>query len=158
MDRERGEGMKTLYRCDDDRHVLGDLSYAVGEAAPPDTLTEFGSWAYWRAADQDFKALLSFARSSEYVTGLRSGPDDARVLVFTASPLSLELEVISGRVVGQILPPGPGEVRVEASDGVTFQVEADDTGFFDLPGMPSGPVRLRCDTPNGLLVTDWVRL
>jgi len=150
--------MRTLHRCDDGRHLLGDLSYAVCEAAPPGTLTEFGIWAYWRTVDQDFKALLSFARSSEHVTGLRSGPDDTRVLVFTASPLSLELEVIFGRVVGQILPPGPGEVRVEASDGVTFQVEADDAGFFDLPGMPSGLVRLRCDTPNGRLVTDWVRL
>jgi hypothetical protein len=132
--------MRTLYRCDDDRHLLDDLSYAVGEAAPPGTLTRFGNYACWR------------------VTGLRSGPDDARVLVFTALPLSLELEVISGRVVGQIFPPGPGEIRVEASDGAIFQVEADEAGFFDLPGMPSGPVRLRCDTPNGRLVTDWVRL
>ena len=88
----------------------------------------------------------------------RSDPDDARVLVFTASPLSLELEVMPGRVVGQIVPPGPGEIWVEAADGVTFHVEADDVGFFDLPGMPRGPVRLRCDTPTGRLVTDWVRL
>ena len=130
MDRERGEGMRTLYRGDDDQHLLDDRPCAV----------------------------LSFALSSERVTGLRSSPDDARVLVFAASSLSLELEVISGRVVGQILPPGPGEIRVEASDGVSFQVEADDAGFFDLPGLPSGPVRLRCDTPNGQLVTEWVRL
>ena len=150
--------MRTLYRGDDDQHLLDDLSYAVCEAAPPDTLTEFGNCACWRTASQDFQAFLSFAPSSERVTGLRSGPDDARVLVFTAPPLSLELEVISGRVVGQILPPGPGEIRVEASDGVSFQVEADDAGFFDLPGLPSGPVRLRCDTPNGQLVTEWVRL
>jgi hypothetical protein len=137
MDRERGEGMSTLYRCDDARHLLDDLSYVVGEAAPPDTLTRSGHRA---------------------VTGLRSGPEDARVLVFTASPLSLELEVISGRVIGQIVPPGPGEIQVEMSDGATFGVEADEAGFFDLPGLPSGPVRLRCDTTNGRLVTDWVRL
>jgi hypothetical protein len=140
MDRERGEGMRTLHRCDDGRDLLDDPSYAVGEAAPPDTLTRVGHRACWR------------------VTGLRSDPEDARVLVFTASPLSLELEVISGRVVGQIFPPGPGEIRVEASDGAIFQVEADEAGFFDLPGLPSSPVRLRCDTPNGRLVTDWVRL
>jgi hypothetical protein len=88
----------------------------------------------------------------------RSDPGDARVLVFTASSLSLELEVMPGRVVGQIVPPGPGEIWVEAADGVTFHVEADDIGFFDLPGLPRGPVRLRCDTPTGRLVTDWVRL
>lgn len=101
---------------------------------------------------------MCVAPALECITGLRSGPDDARVLVFTAPPLWLELEVMSGRVVGQILPPGPGEIFVEASDGVTFRVEADEVGFFDLARMPSGPVRLRCDTPNGRLVTDWVHL
>jgi hypothetical protein len=100
MDRERGEGMRTLYRS---------------EAGP-------------------------------------------RVLVFGAPPLSLELEVLPGRVVGQVLPPGPAKIRVEASDGVTVQVEADEAGFFDLPGALPGAIRLWCDTPNGQLVTDWVRL
>jgi len=109
----------------------------------------------WHEVIHDAVAVCTIV---EYGQDWRGDPDDARVLIFTASPLSLELEVIFGRVVGQILPPGPGEVRVEASDGVTFQVEADDAGFFDLPGVPSGLVRLRCDTPNGRLVTDWVRL
>jgi hypothetical protein len=158
MDRERGEGMSTLYRCDDGRPLLDDLSYAVGEAAPPDAVTRFGHRACWCIVDQNFEDFPGSAPSSERVTGLRSGPEDARVLVFTASPLSLELEVISGRVVGQIFPPGPGEIQVEASDGATFGVEADEAGFFNLPGLPSGPVRLRCDTANGRLVTDWVRL
>jgi hypothetical protein len=111
------------------RYLLATLPYSLCATAPADT----------RA-------------------GLRSDPDDVRVLVFTAAPLSLEIEVMSGRAVGQILPPGPGEIRVEASDGATFQVEADEAGFFDLTGLPSGPVRLRCDTPNGRLVTDWVQL
>jgi hypothetical protein len=47
---------------------------------------------------------------------------------------------------------------VEAADGVTVQAEADQAGFFDLPGRLSGLVRVRCDTPTGRLVTDWVRL
>ena len=36
--------------------------------------------------------------------------------------------------------------------------EADDVGFFELPGMPRGAVRLRCDTPAGQLATGWVCL
>lgn len=150
--------MRTLYRGSGGRHLLDDLSYAVCEAVSPDTLTRCGHRACCRTVDQNFEAFPGFAPSSERVTGLRSGPEDARLLVFSASSLSLELEVISGRLVGQILPPGPGEIRVEASDGGTFQIEADEAGFFDLPVMPSGPFRLRCDTPNGRLVTDWVRL
>ena len=47
---------------------------------------------------------------------------------------------------------------METCDGATFQVEADDIGFFELSGGPRGPVRLRCDTPTGRLITDWVCL
>lgn len=94
----------------------------------------------------------------EYGRDWRADSDDARVLIFTSSPLSLELEVIAGHVVGQIVPPGPGEILVETSDGATFQVDADDIGFFDLSGGPRGSVRLRCDTPTGRLITDWVCL
>ena len=94
----------------------------------------------------------------EYGRDWRADSDDARVLIFTSSPLSLELEVMAGHVVGQIVPPGPGEILVETSDGATFQVEADDIGFFELSGGLRGSVRLRCDTPAGRLITDWVCL
>jgi hypothetical protein len=94
----------------------------------------------------------------EYGRDWRADSEDARVLIFTSSPLSLELEVMAGHVVGQIVPPGPGEILVETSDGATFQVEADDIGFFELSGGPRGSVRLRCDTPAGRLITDWVCL
>jgi hypothetical protein len=150
----------TQHRWDDDQHILDDLSDALREAALAGTLAEYGKGAYaWRTIDQDLLlASLSFDSSLERVQERRSDPDDARVLVFTAPPLSLELEVMPDRMVGQIVPPGPGEIRMEAADGVTFHVETDDAGFFVLPGMPPGPVRLRCDTPTGRLVTDWVRL
>lgn len=94
----------------------------------------------------------------EYGQDWRSEEDDARVLIFTASPLSLELEVMAGHIVGQIVPPGPGAILLETSDGAAFRVEADDIGFFDLSGVPRGSVRLRCDTPTGRLITDWVCL
>ena len=94
----------------------------------------------------------------EYGQDWRSAEDDARVLIFTASPLSLELEVMAGYIVGQIVPPGPGAILLETGDGATFRVEADDIGFFDLSGVPRGSVRLWCDTPTGRLITDWVCL
>jgi len=150
----------TQHRWDDDQHILDDLSDALREAAVADTLADYGKGAYaWRTVDRDLLlASLSFDSSLERVQDMRSVDDEARVLVFTAAPLSLELEVMPDRVVGQIVPPGPGEIRVEAPGGVTFLVEADDVGFFDLATVPRGPVRLRCDTPGGRLVTEWVRL
>jgi hypothetical protein len=150
----------TQHRWDDDQHLLDDLSDALRDAALAGIFAEYGKGAYaWRTVDQDLLlASLSFDSSLDRVQERRSDRDDERVLVFTAPPLSLELEVMPDCIVGQIIPPGPGEIQVEAADGITFSVEADDAGFFDLPGMPRGPVRLRCDTPTGRLVTDWVRL
>jgi hypothetical protein len=150
----------TQHRWDDDQHILEDLSDALREAALASTIAEYGKGAYaWRTVDQDLLlASLSLDSTLERVQERRSDPGGARVLVFTAPPLSLELEVMPDRLVGQIVPPGPGGIQIETPDGAAFQVEADDVGFFDLPGNLRGPVRLRCDTPTGRLVTDWVRL
>jgi hypothetical protein len=113
----------------------------------------------WRTVEADLLlASLDFDSSLERVQGWRSEADETRVLVFTAPPLSVELEVMDDRAVGQIVPPGPGEIWVESADTTTFRVEADSAGFFMLPDTPHGLVRLRCHTPAGRLVTDWVRL
>lgn len=148
------------HRWDHDQHLLDDLSDALREAGHADAIAASGRGAYaWRTIDDDLLlASLSFDSSLEPVPERRSGPDDERVLVFTASPLSMELEVRPGHIVGQIIPPGAGEIRVEVADGVTFHVDADDAGFFTLPGTVRGLIRLRCDTPTARLVTDWVRL
>jgi hypothetical protein len=110
------------------------------------------AWAGWEPAS------LTFDSSLEHVRVLRAESGHARVLIFTATALSVELELMADRVVGQIVPPGPGEVVVETPDGGSFRIEADDMGFFDFAGMPRGQVRLRCETPDGRLVTDWVGL
>jgi len=111
----------------------------------------------WHSIDPDL-AWLSFDSSAAPARAQRAEPGQARVLIFTTTPLSLELELMADHVVGQIVPPGPGQVVVETADGTTFQAEADDLGFFDFTGMPRGSVRLRCETPTGRLVTDWVSL
>jgi hypothetical protein len=146
---------------DDDERLLGDLTDALRETAPlADGIAEFGRGAYaWRTVDRDLLlASVSFDSSVEPAAEQRSGPADPRVLTFTAAPLALELEVLPDRVVGQIIPPGAGEILVETADGVTFHVAADDVGFFILPSVPRGTVRLRCDTSAARLVTDWIRL
>ena len=148
------------HRWDDDQHLLDDLGDAVREAARAGTLAELGKGAYsWRTVEADLLlASLDFDSSLERVQGWRSEAEQTRVLVFTAPPLSLELEVMDDRAVGQIVPPGPGEIWVETTDVAPCRVEADSAGFFMLPDKPRGLVRLRCDTPAGRLVTDWLRL
>ncbi len=110
------------------------------------------------AVAADGLAWLSYDSALETVRPLRGDPDPARVLVFTTPPLSLELEVMADHVAGQIVPPGPGEIVVETPDGASFRIEADDIGFFNFAGLPRGRIRLRCETPSGRLVTDWICL
>jgi hypothetical protein len=142
----------------DDLNLLDDLSEAVRAAALAGRVAEHGRGAYaWHSIDQDL-AWLSFDSSVQPAPAWRAGADQARVLIFTSTPLSLELELMADHVVGQIVPPGPGQILVETPEGVALQVEADDIGFFDFAGMPRGQVRLRCETPTGRLVTDWVCL
>ncbi|HEY0934298.1 MAG TPA: hypothetical protein VGD91_11210 [Trebonia sp.] len=151
----------TQHSWDDDRRLLDDLAGALRATEPlAGVIAEFGKGAYaWQTVDRDLlRASLSFDSALEPAVEQRSDSADARVLTFTASPLSLELEIMPDQVAGQIVPPGTGEIRVETADGVTFQVEADEAGFFVLPGVPHGTVRLRCDTAAARLVTDWIRL
>ena len=140
----------------DDLRLLHDLCAAMRAAELAGTVAEHGRGAYaWRTIDQDL-ASLSFDSSAEPEPAWRAGSGQARVLIFTTTPLSLELEVMADHVVGQIVPPGPGQVQVETPEGIAIQVEADDIGFFDFAGLPRGRVRLRCETPTGRLITDWV--
>lgn len=145
---------------DDDR-LFDDLAAAVRDTAPlAGRIASHAEAALaWRTIDEDLLlASLTFDSSLEPVAGTRAEPGEARALVFTSSPLSMELEVLPGQVVGQILPPSAGQITIEASDGVEYRVSADESGFFQLPALPAGPVRLRCDTATGRVVTDWVRL
>jgi len=79
-------------------------------------------------------------------------------MVFSADLRSVEIEVLSDRVVGQFMPQSDGEVQVEGDRGVLATVPVDELGFFVIEPVPTGVVRLRCTTPATRLVTDWVRL
>ncbi len=146
---------------DDDERLLEDLARAVRDTAPlAGRIADHGEAALsWRTIDEELLlASLTFDSSLEQVRETRAGTGEGRVLVFTSPPLSVEIEVLADQVVGQILPPGEGEIVVETPDGAQRRVSAGESGFFVLPEVPEGPVRLRCDTSTGRVVTSWVRL
>ena len=103
-------------------------------------------------------ASLTFDSALESVPGLRSGSGQPRVLIFTAGA-----PVAGTRGDGR--PRGRPDRAAGAGGGRGgnpgrnyVRVEADDIGLFDFAGLPRGQVRLRCQTPDGNLVTDWVCL
>ena len=151
----------TRRRWDDDERLFDDLAEAVRDTAPmARTIAEHAEGALsWRTIDEDLLlASLTFDSSLEAAADTRAEASESRALVFTSTPLSMELEVMHDQVVGQILPPSAGEILIETSDGAEYRVNADESGFFELPSLPAGPIRLRCDTATGRVVTDWVRL
>ncbi|TCC34728.1 hypothetical protein [Kribbella sindirgiensis] len=151
----------TRRRWDDDDRLFEDLAEAVRATRPlaEAIAAQAEGVLSWRTIDEDLlQASLTFDSSLDALAGTRAEPGQTRLLVFTSTPLSMELEVNQDEVVGQILPPGPGEIHVENPDGTEYTVSADESGFFQLPLLPADAVRLRCDTPTGRVVTDWVRL
>lgn len=151
---------------DDDQQLLADLGEAVHAVQGlADQVAARGREALttWTSVDDELLlACVSFDSLYESTGVVRSesgnGSGAGRLLVFSAEPLSVELEVGPGGIVGQVVPPAPAQVRLEAADGTVQEVDADDLGFFTLEAIPGGPVRLRCDTATSKLVTRWVEL
>lgn len=125
----------------------------------------------WRTVDSDLLlAGLSFdsavdAPGDLVSSGLRSDPASqstgGRVLIFTdeVQLLSVEVEVLSDRLVGQFVPPGAGLVTVETDQGQALDpAEVDDQGFFIVEPVPRGLVRLRCEHGGNRIISTWVRL
>jgi hypothetical protein len=147
-------------RYEDDA-LLADLAEALRETRPMvDGVAARAKGAFtWRTIDQELlTAELSFdsAHMAEATRRVASG--GGRVLVFATELRSVEVEVLSDRVVGQFIPPTSGDVEVEGENGVLAAAKVDELGFFLIEPVPQGLVRLRCTTPTTRLVTAWVRL
>jgi hypothetical protein len=145
---------------DTDEALALALAEALREAGPhvAEAANRAKGAFTWRTIDEDLlTAELMFDSSQETALATTRGAD-ARVLVFSADLKSVEIEVLSDRVVGQFLPQSPGQVEVEGDGGVIAAVTVDDLGFFVITPVPTGVVRFRCTTPTTRLVTDWVRL
>jgi len=146
---------------DDDEQLAHELADALGETHPlAEGVAARAKGAFtWRTIDHDLlTATLMFDSAHEEDLSRTRAEAGSRVLVFTVELRSVEIEVLSDRVVGQFMPPSQGEVQVEGDGGVVATVPVDDLGFFVIEPVPEGVVRLRCTTPTTRLVTDWVRL
>jgi hypothetical protein len=148
-------------RFDDDEALALELSELLRDAAPHiDEAARRAKGAFtWRTIDEDLlTAELTFDSSQRAEPALTRGSDGGRVMVFSVELKSVEIEVLTDRVVGQFTPASSGQVEVEGDGGVVATVPVDDLGFFMIAPPPTGVVRFRCTTPSTRLVTDWVRL
>jgi hypothetical protein len=146
----------------EDEHLLRELGEALRAVeGKVDRVEALGRGSFtWRTLDADL--LLASLTFDSHLAGAalettRAG-DDVRTLVFTTELRSVEVEVLPDRLVGQFVPPTPGEVRIEGGSGLLATAQVDDLGFFVVEPVPRGVVRLQCTTASTRLVTEWVRL
>jgi hypothetical protein len=75
--------------------------------------------------------------------------------------LVLELQRADGQVVatGQVTPAIRAVVAWESQDGISEPVDIGQGGFFELEGVPRGPVRFRVDAERSSVIhTDWLTI
>ena len=156
----------------DDEQLLaafGDeqLLAALGEALRarqevPEWFVETGKNAYaWHNIDAEL-AQLTYDSDSDAGRGraaaVRSETASIRALTFTSARLSIEIEVASDSLLGQIIPPQAGTLEVHTTAGVTSS-PVDEIGCFVVDPIPSSPFRLRCRTKDGAdVLTGWITL
>ncbi|MDX6431451.1 MAG: hypothetical protein QOE54_3817 [Streptosporangiaceae bacterium] len=98
-------------------------------------------------------AELTFDSLAEQPLPVRAG-DPSRLLTFTGPTMTVEVEVVGGRLIGRLIPARTVQIDVRGTgDGST--VITDELGRFTAPLPGTGAFSLRCRLKPEL-VTDWV--
>jgi len=149
------------WRLDDDEVLLIELGNALRAAeVPVEFLTAARGALAWRTVDQELTlAELAFdSLCDAEPAGLTRSGAAARTLSFDSGTVSVEIEVTSSGIVGQLSPASPGRVTVRTAEGARDEAAVDPAGYFTLSAPPPGPVRLHARTPAYTVVTSWVCL
>lgn len=132
-------------------------------------LLEQARFAYsWRTVDSEL-AELSFDSLVDQDAALAmradgDGGSEPRMLGFGAvvagEDVAIEVEITPGpgrpALVGQLLPPRPTTVELQAGTGEVDRVRSDELGRFLIEPVPGGPVRLRVRHGGQVVQTTWV--
>jgi hypothetical protein len=146
----------------DDDALLTAVKEALHEQSDvPASFVDAGVASYaWHNIDAEL-AALTYDSSRDMLAGAstRAEPAELRNLTFDANHLTIELEIISDTLHGQVIPPQRGTVEVRREDGSVATAEINDVGYFTATPVPTGTFRLYCHTNSGVAVlTDWITL
>lgn len=130
---------------------------AMIDPVPPEAVAAARSAFAWRTMDAELAELASEISADAMSAGVR-GTAVPTLLTFEATGLTIELEVLEitagRRLLGQLVPPGPGAVEVRHRGGVV-RVPVDEVGRFSADEVAAGPLSLRCSTATAVVETDW---
>jgi hypothetical protein len=154
--------MSTKREVWDDEELLAALREALvqRQSVPADFVQVAKSAFAWHNIDAELAELTyDSSRDAELVPSTRAEAASIRALTFTSANLTIELEVTEDAVLGQIVPPQPGAVRIQPKEGTETTVPADEIGCFSIRPIPTGTFRLHCRTAtNADALTGWIAL
>lgn len=144
-----------------DDELLQELSAALQEVPVQDSVTRSAEAAFaWRTVDADLE-LLGLDAGSGLVAAAQvrgSDPGQPRTLVFHGERLSVEMEIDEAGIVGQLIPPQPGQVTLITAGGAQTTTQADEVGCFTFRPPAPGSLRLDCRLSADHFLTEWVTI
>ena len=144
-----------------DEELLSELGKALKEPPLDENIIRAAQAAFtWRTVDAELE-LLSLDAGLEHAGAAQvrgAGPGSPRTFAFHGERLSVEVEVDDAGMVGQLIPPGSGQITLVTPGGAQAATQADEVGCFSLPVPPSGPARLDCRLGADHFVTEWATL
>jgi hypothetical protein len=148
----------------DDEALLAALREALrARRAVPPEFVEAGQNAFaWRGIDAELAQLTYDStrdRDREHASSTRAEDASIRALTFSSAHLTIELEVTTDSLLGQIIPAQAATILVQTRTSAETAVPADEIGCFSVHPLPGVPFRLQCQTAVGIDVsTGWISL
>ena len=154
--------MSTVSEGWDDEVLLAALRQAVSarQAVPAEFVAAAKNAFTWHNIDAELAQLTyDSSRDAEPVRSTRSEAASIRSLTFTSAHMTIELEVSQDSLVGQIVPPQAGTIKIQHRDSPETEVTADEIGCFSIHPIPAVPFRLQCRAGASInIVTGWITL
>lgn len=143
---------------DDDR-LLAELGEAhrLAAAVPAGVIAAGRAAFAWRTVDAEL-AALTYDSVGAGLVGTRAELATLRALTYATRELTIELELTSEGLLGQLIPAQPGQVQLHGQDGSVRTADIDELGWFAIRPAPSGMCRLRLRTADTTVLTEWAML
>jgi hypothetical protein len=145
-----------------DDELLAALREAVAarQAVPADFVAAAKNAFAWHNIDAELARLTyDSMRDTDLALSTRTEAASIRALTFTSGHLTIELEVGTESLVGQVVPGQTALITIQPMTGTEIDVHADEIGCFSVAPIPAGQFRLRCRTAAGVeTITGWITL
>jgi len=144
-----------------DDELLEALRQAIAarQAVPAEFVAAGKNAFAWHNIDAELAQLTyDSIRDADGALSTRTEAASIRALTFTSGHLTIELEVGTESLLGQIVPAQTAVITVQPMTGAETDVQVDEIGCFSIEPIPTGQFRLRCRGAGVEAITGWINL